>query len=371
MPEEITSIQQIIDLARQPLTASFNWKDYGEVRVDNHLKYHNLLIFNYTNKAQYEGRWNFFERVSRGLIIDKDTGEIVARPFDKFFNWQEGGRASTAQIHSITEKIDGSLGILYRLNGSYRIATRGSFHSDQAEWATWFLHKHHDLSGLPNEYTLLFEIVYPENRVVIDYHGRANLTLLAVRDRFTGEYIVFSNVKNIIAPQYGFPTPLTYGFKDVDDLNARLPALPVNQEGYVVEFRDGQRFKFKGEEYKKLHKLISTLSFKNTLAAVQAGTVETIRAQIPPLYEGQFISWLREIETTVAETSKIVVEAFAECPKEGGRREFALWALREYPDYAPYLFAVLDRRDLVALIYKKAFANRHNDLAVEHDEDVA
>ncbi len=158
---EITAIEQIQQLAKEGFT---EWKTLGDVSVDRD---GDLLIFNYTAKAQYEGRWNFFERVSRGLIIHCVTGEIAARAFDNFFNWGQGGQSSEGQIVSITEKMDGSLGILFRANGEYRVSTRGDFHSDQAEWATKFLHEHYKLDGLPSELTLLFEIVYPENRVIV------------------------------------------------------------------------------------------------------------------------------------------------------------------------------------------------------------
>jgi RNA ligase len=160
--EEITSISDIQSLV---ISGFNNWKQYGEVTVTESA---DLLIFNYNPKAQYEGRWNFFERVSRGLIIQRHTGEIVARAFDKFFNWFENGRRSSGHIVSITEKTDGSLGILYRINGDYHIATRGSFHSEQAQWATKYLRDNFNLSDLPKEITLLFEIVYPENS---DAHG--------------------------------------------------------------------------------------------------------------------------------------------------------------------------------------------------------
>src|SRR5690606_552618 len=122
-----------------------------------------LLVFSYNVMAQYGENWNFFERVSRGLIINWKTYEIVARPFDKFFNWGEGERTSTAPLVSLTEKLDGSLGILYRLNGQYKIATRGSLESEQATWATAFINSHYSLENLPHEITLLFEIIYPEN----------------------------------------------------------------------------------------------------------------------------------------------------------------------------------------------------------------
>jgi RNA ligase len=129
-PDEITSIEDIQKLA----VARFdNWSHYGHVTVR---KSGQLLIFNYNTMAQYEARGNFFELVSRGLIINANTGEIVARPFDKFFNWFEGGRRAKGHMISVTEKVDGSIGILYRAAEGYRVATRGHFSSPQAEWAT-------------------------------------------------------------------------------------------------------------------------------------------------------------------------------------------------------------------------------------------
>src|SRR5579885_3015802 len=105
--DEIGSLEQIQELVRQGFT---DWKRFGDVnvRADG-----DLLIFNYSQLAQYAARWNFFEQISRGLIIHARTGEVVARAFDKFFNWLEGGRSSQGHIVSVTEKVDGSLGILY------------------------------------------------------------------------------------------------------------------------------------------------------------------------------------------------------------------------------------------------------------------
>ncbi|HRF99146.1 MAG TPA: hypothetical protein PLZ51_28235, partial [Aggregatilineales bacterium] len=74
-------------------------------------------------------------------------------------------------------KMDGSLGILYRWQGAYYIATRGNFDSDQAIWATIFLRTHYDLHNLADEYTLLFEIIYPDNRIVVNYGQRQDLVL--------------------------------------------------------------------------------------------------------------------------------------------------------------------------------------------------
>jgi RNA ligase len=361
---EITSIANIQQLA---VSGFDNWKQYGEVTVaaDG-----DLLIFNYNPKAQYEGRWNFFERISRGLIVNRRTGEIVARPFDKFFNWFEGGRKASGHMVTITEKMDGSLGILYRLNGEYRIATRGAFHSEQAEWATKFLKDNFDLSDLPTELTLLFEIVYPENRVVVNYHGLATLILLAARNRLTGEYLPFFPDVYELGQRYGFTLPKVYTFNNVTEILERLGAIPVDDEGYVVEFSDGERFKFKGDRYLELHRLISGLSFKHTLEAMASGGVDYIVAQIPDEFLVQFKEWVHEIEDTVADIKARAQLAFDQAPK-ATRKDFALWVLAEHKDIAPYLFAMFDGKPIEPIIYHYAFQNRPDERMMSGSESTA
>ncbi len=252
--KEIKSINDI----QQLLVQGFDdWRNLGYISVRDR---GDLRIFNYTARAQFEARWNFLELISRGLIFNAETGEVVARPFDKFFNWGEGKRFSSSPVKTVTEKMDGSLGILYRENGDYRIATRGSFESDQSVWATEFL-KRYNLSGLSEDITLLFEIIYPDNRIVVDYQGREDLVLLAVRNRFTGNYYSWSAVQNF-ARAFGFNIPIIYQFETPEKIISHTKTLNANSEGWIVEFEDGQRFKFKGEEYRKLHKLISGLNFK-------------------------------------------------------------------------------------------------------------
>ncbi len=363
-PSEITTLADIQQLAVAGFT---NWKQYGEVAVERD---GDLLIFTYTAKAQYEGRWNFFERVSRGLIINCVTGEVVARPFDKFFNWFEGGRKAAGHIVTVTEKMDGSLGILYRLKGEYRIATRGAFHSSQAEWATHFLDAHYHLSGLSEELTLLFEIIYPENRIVLDYSGLEALVLLAARNRFTGQYRPFFPDIYELGQQYGFLLPKVYTFNNITQIIERTGMMGREEEGYVVEFSEGERFKFKGDSYLELHKLIFGLSFKNTLQAVMNGTVNFIRAQIPDEFLGQFNGWVTQIETVVADTQQQVEQAFEAAPKTS-RKDFALWVQAQHPQLAPYLFARLDGKALQPLIYRTAFQNRPDERAVSVAENTA
>jgi RNA ligase len=282
----------------------------------------------------------------------------------------QDGKKSDGHVVSITEKMDGSLGILYRLGNQYRIATRGSFHSDQAEWATKFLHGHYTLDDLPTELTLLFEIIYPENRVIVDYGGREDLVLLAARNRITGEYLRFFPDLKLLADQYHFPLPKVFSFHSIADVLAQASKLGIDEEGFVVEFSDRQRFKFKGDKYLELHRLVFGLSFKNTLQAVMTNQVENIRLQIPDEFLGQFNAWVKEIEETREHIHREVTEVFAQAPKDT-RKNFALWVMANHKELSSYLFAMLDGEAIEPIIHKKAFANRPNETAVSHSEDVA
>lgn len=346
----INSIKDIQNLLKSGFT---DWKSLGHVSVNEK---GNLRIFNYTPHAQFEARWNFFEQISRGLILDAITGEVVARPFDKFFNWGEGERYSDAPIDTVTEKLDGSLGILYRDNGCYHIATRGSFESEQALWATEYLNKSYDLKGLPDGLTLLFEIIYPDNRVVVDYQGKEDLVLLAARNRITGEYIPFFDHLKNLAEVYKFSLPKTYQFNVPEQIVEAAQSLNINSEGWVVEFLDGQRFKFKGEEYRKLHKLISGLSFKNTLECVANGTLDQLLSIVPDEFLDEVHEWIDQIRLIVNQTRQQVEIAFDQAPKNT-RKEFALWVMANHKPLSPYLFARLDNKPVEPLIYKKAFNN--------------
>ncbi|MHB8626061.1 MAG: T4 RnlA family RNA ligase [Aggregatilineales bacterium] len=361
----IREIRSIEDIQQLAIAGLRDWKFYGDVVVRSE---GDLLIFNYTELAQYKAEWNFFERVSRGLIINARTGEIVARPFDKFYNWLEGGRRASGHIVTVTEKLDGSLGVLFRTPNGYRITTRGSFSSKQAEWATRFLNAHFDLSDLPEELTLLFEIIYPDNRVIVNYQAREDLVLLAARNRFTGDYLPFFPDIYDMAQRYGFTLPQVYQFNNLTQIIEKTGTLDASEEGYVVEFSDGTRFKFKGDRYLELQRLVTGLTYKNVLRAMSAHSLDEILKLIPDEFLIQTKAWIQEIQIAVATTKAAITAAMAEAPN-GSRKDFAQWVQADHKDLAPYLFAALDNFDIEALIYKNLLA--HASERVEPSRDNA
>ena len=125
-----------------------------------------LLIANYTPDVQYDRLWDEHPLLKqcRGLIVDED-GAVIARPFPKFFNYEEHLEFDDLEDipnepFEVYEKMDGSLGIVFHYRGKWRVATRGSFHSDQADYAMENLLPKYDISNLDKSKTYLFEIIY-------------------------------------------------------------------------------------------------------------------------------------------------------------------------------------------------------------------
>jgi len=222
-----------------------------------------FAIYNYGIKVQFEALWDEITLEVRGLILDS-KGNIIARPFDKFFNYEElvSGdenkrlkiRIPNERVKRITEKIDGSLGILYKgLDGKHYIATRGSFNSDQAIKANEILNKKYNNEDFMDGYTYLFEIIYPENRIIINYGETEDLILLAVRNNKTGEYLDL--YENFDSSNFN----LVVSIETTDYCNLTKEN-KINNEGYVIEFESGFRMKMKFEEYVRLHKFVSGFS---------------------------------------------------------------------------------------------------------------
>ena len=159
--------------------------DEGYITCRNHPTC-GYVIYNYTARTQYEQYWTEQTKLCRGLILDKD-GAVIARPLEKFFNIGEYnqhthlGKLPNYTYFDVFEKMDGSLGILYtRPDGKVGLATRGSFESPQALKGQEILNKKYPNIVMNPKYTYLLEIVYPENRIVVDYEGQEDLVLLSI-----------------------------------------------------------------------------------------------------------------------------------------------------------------------------------------------
>lgn len=245
-----------------------------------------LVLYNYTDKCTYDKHWNKYTMECRGLILNKVTGETVARCFPKFFNLSELESPFLPDVpvgekYEVYEKVDGSLGILYLdpADNKYKIATRGSFSSDQAKkatemWHNTLVYENISLNDMYvnkinhskdiADYTLLFEIIYPENRMndgarlVCDYGSKETLILLGAIHKVTGKDLAYFELE-WLADEIGLPVAKKYDYT-IDQLVELKKTLPMQEEGWVIRFESGFRIKVKGEEYCKMQKILNSVT---------------------------------------------------------------------------------------------------------------
>lgn len=229
-----------------------------------------LALLNYTDLCQRLGRWDEVTSLCRGLIVDTQKKEVAAYPFPKFFNWDEKPALLPKEPFTVTEKMDGSLGVLYRYNQELRLATRGSFTSPEALRGTELLQKLPGRNKIPSAYTLLFEIILPEQGAHLVRYEEEALVLLAGFDRFTGEELSDSLLQ-AQAEGLGCATPKRYTFQTIEEAVVAREALPENQEGFVVRFAGGLRLKIKGTAYLKALKKALGVSRSKVLEVLLKG----------------------------------------------------------------------------------------------------
>jgi RNA ligase len=227
-----------------------------------------ISILTYTRACQYDRVWTTATIACRGLIADDRTGEVVALPFPKFFGVQEH---TTGQPYApplpdepfeVYDKVDGSLGIVFHYAGRWHAASKGSFVSEQATWANAWIDSH-DTALLNPGVTYLAEIIYPENRIVVDYGDRRDLVLLAAFDE-DGREIRLSYAAQdwhrIGSVVRSWPALPLADLLERTAGNVRLDggtASGMDAEGYVIRFASGVRAKAKLAEYVRLHKVLT------------------------------------------------------------------------------------------------------------------
>jgi RNA ligase len=328
-------------------------------------------IWNYTEQAMWNKAWTDVTTQCRGLITDILTGEVIARPFPKFFNYGEYDDSDHSALHpaslpthkmldltaevQTTDKLDGSLGILYPTPQGHSIATRGSFTSEQAVRASFLWHKRrYNEFPVPEGWTMLFEIIYPGNRIVVDYRDADDLYLLGAVNIETGESIGPDDFRFI--PWQG---PKTTVLEDRTLLEALHRTPRPNAEGIVVRYMDGPnrdlRVKIKQDDYVALHRIITGMNERAVWERLGDGDmIEDVQRGVPE----EFWPWIAEVgDRLQTHGSEIMTAAFADfesikarLPQGWDRKAFAEEAVKS--EYKAYMFMLLDGRDIRQAIWK-------------------
>ncbi|KAJ3160690.1 hypothetical protein HDU86_000449 [Geranomyces michiganensis] len=246
----------------------------------------NLLIWNYSEVTQFKKLWDDVTFRCRGLVTDT-SGNIVARSFSKFFNENERSYDATPDF-TVYSKVDGSLGILFCYRGKWIIASRGSFTSPQAAKAQLLLNDRYPglTENLDPDLAYSFEIIYPENRIVVNYGTDEKLIYLAAFRRDGTE--IFSAREIMIS--WGVEVVTELDQTDVTDFADLLQRDIDNEEGYVVRFSNGIRIKIKFPRYVALHRVVSNTNSPWVLSQYASGRrFEEICEHLPD----EFFKWAK------------------------------------------------------------------------------
>lgn len=138
IPEDVTQTdEQIINkdiadiVAYMRASKNIEEKSFGDISS-----------FNFTRSAFRKREWNGMTTKARGLYIDTKNNEIVARGYEKFFNYKEREETMPEVLAtklkfpvSVYVKENGYLGILSTdHNGELIFATKSSLTGDHAKW---------------------------------------------------------------------------------------------------------------------------------------------------------------------------------------------------------------------------------------------
>lgn len=220
-------------------------------------------LYLYSPLAMYRGVWNAATMNARGLVTDANTGEVLARPFPKFFNYGDPNivvLSPDAPVEA-TDKMDGSLAILLP---DETLVSKGSFTSHVARHATkLYTDRYKGKWERRPELTYLFEDIFPKGRIVLDYHGLEDLALLGAVVTETGELLGPAELPEWIGPRTEILPATT--------LSEAL-ALPDrdNAEGMVLRILDGsgRQVKLKQSDYKALHAVVADTSSRTLWEAL-------------------------------------------------------------------------------------------------------
>ena len=241
-----------------------------------------LLGFKYTTNTVYSEDWDNVSLHARGIVFEYETGKLLARPFDKFFNLGEMINVETGELKPIAgyvkqhlgfdnlsgdykhqkfrvmDKLDGSLGIMFWTGHKWIVKTAGSFESDQANWANDWSVENIDTSKLDKSKTYLFEIIYNEDKHPIEYDFEG-MVLLGIVDTQTGIEEPLSEILRV-AKELNIRHAEVIELNDFDEVVKYAKNLPKTKEGVVITFENGFKLKVKGDEFLALQKIFHFLT---------------------------------------------------------------------------------------------------------------
>lgn len=244
------------------------YKDKGLIKSSTRDDY---TVWCYTVGAVYSHTWDEVTMSCRGLVY-ADDGSLVSRPFRKFFNWDQTEAVIEQGPFVAYDKMDGTLIVVGEHNGQAVVSTKGSFDTWHSETARELL-----LGFVPEPgYTVMFELIHPENRIVVDYGDFTGLIFLGAVHNETGAERHPEEAAGAMAWHGEVVVQRAFNFHSMTQ-TIQNPESGENREGFVVVWPrpDGppNRVKLKFAQYVALHGVMTGLTNRRVWEHMVAGTM--------------------------------------------------------------------------------------------------
>lgn len=338
-----------------------------------------LVILNYHQIDSFKFRRHPIVCECRGLILEKNSWDLVARAFPRFFNWaefQDEPRVFDWNNCHAQSKEDGSLGILYYYNG-WRFNTRNSFADAKVQFCdfTWTelfcqaIGKNlQELDEYLNkEYSYIFELVSPMTQVVRIYPEPA-VYLLSIFNR--EEELSLQQVDSVyeeLKDNLILRRPDVYYFQNVFDVQKYVEQVAEKDptfEGVVLRDVENRRWKIKSLPYLSYHQMKgedNLFNVKHQMKFILKGDDDV----------SEVISYFPTIKESILENQKVVENAFYELSQiweenwqVEDRKEFAKTILSSKCKFAGLLFFLRDKygKNQSKELLREEFCNSERDI---------
>ena len=326
---------------------------YDEIRVIEKDWY---TVINYAVVLEDTFKWDFedphassIRRECRGLIFDTATGNLISRPYHKFFNAGEKEETQLNKInlyepHVVLEKLDGSMIRPIPTPEGFRLATKAGvtdvamnvevFIADKPNYVRYIQ------KCIQKGTTPIFEWCSRKNRIVIDY-PEDQLILTAMRYNDTGDYVGYKSMFNY-ATSWNIPV-----VKAVDGLSIQNIELFVKQvrewddgEGVVIRFDTGHMVKVKADDYVLRHKSKDAINQeKNVLQTILDDSVDDLVPLLTPEDAQRVEAFQNAFWLALDDVGTEIHDLYKQIDRGQDQKEYATIAVPSVlPQYQPFMF---------------------------------
>ena len=234
-------------------------------------EYPDRIVLNY---SQIDSpRFNPICDECRALILRQNTWEIMARSFDRFYNFGEGVSEKDKSVQRVSsfdepniiefniseaigqQKLDGSIMSVYFDGSIWCVSTRKmAFAEGPTECGRTFAeifwkvaNEYRLIQKLDQadmyKYTIVFELTGPENRIVTPY-DKPDITIIGGRYNGDESRELTSAELDNLGVIWGINRPDIYPIKSMPEIIEKVNSLPSMEEGMVLVIENTEKKHF-------------------------------------------------------------------------------------------------------------------------------